>query len=146
MDCTRVKCRHLLSMAGRRSKPIKTDDQIRNVGADNDYADQMHAALKTQETLFMEIIAMQEKTFMPCLEAYTSVTNSRVNRFLTKITHDVTELKTSLLFTSDHKSSMAELARKPSAEDVQPVMTRTKRHRSRPAITRQPNRLPRQLL
>ena len=65
---------------------------------------------------------------MSCLEAHISATNSGVDRFLTKMTQDVTELKTSLQFTSDDigdlKSSMAELAQKTSAEDVQPVMTR----------------------
>ena len=50
-----------------------------------------------------------------------SATNSRVDRFLTKMTQDITELKTSLQFTNDDiayfKSSMAELAQKPSADD-----------------------------
>ena len=67
---------------------------------------------------------------MLCLEAHMLATNSRVNRVLTKMTQDITELKKSLQFTSDDianlKSSMAELAQKPSAEDVQPVMTREK--------------------
>ena len=115
-------------MAGRRSKPIKADDQITNVGTDSEFADQMYATLNTQETLFREIIAHQEKTFMSCLEMHMSATNSGVDRFQTKMKQDVTELKTSLQFTSDDindiKSSMAELARKPSAEDVQPVMKR----------------------
>ena len=90
-------------MAGRRSKPTKTDDQITNVGTDSDYADQMH-------------------------QAHVSATNSTVDKFLNKMTQDVTELKTSLQFTRDDiadlMSSMAELTRKPSAEDVKPVMTR----------------------
>ena len=72
----------------------------------------MHAELKTQVTLFREITAQQKKTFMSCLEAHMSATNSRVDRFLTKMTQDVTELKTSLQLTSDDiadlKSSMAE--------------------------------------
>ena len=54
-----------------------------------------------------------------------SATNSRVDRLLTKMTQDIMELKTSLQLTSDDtadlKLSMAELARKPSAEDVQPT-------------------------
>ena len=57
-----------------------------------------------------------------------SATKSRVDRFLTKMTHDMSKLKTSLQFSSDDiadlKSSMAELAQKSSVNDVQPMMTR----------------------
>ena len=57
-----------------------------------------------------------------------SATKSTVDRFLTKMTHDMSELKTSLQFSSDDiadlKSSMAELAQKSSVNDVQPMMMR----------------------